>query len=59
MNLLINIDVDDLEKAIRFYTLAFDLNVGRRFGSSAVELLGSNAPIYLLLKDAGASGFCG
>ncbi|HXG29425.1 MAG TPA: VOC family protein [Nevskiales bacterium] len=55
MNLLVNVDVDDLEKATRFYCAAFQLSVGRRFGSSAVELLGSNAPIYLLVKAAGSA----
>src|SRR5215470_2423065 len=53
MNALINIDIDDLAKAIHFYTSAFDLRVGRRFGEFGVELLGSSAPIYLLVKQAG------
>ena len=30
MDLLVNLDVDDLDKAIRFYSTAFDLAVGRR-----------------------------
>lgn len=50
MNLLVNLDVDDLEKAICFYSSAFELKVGRRFGSFGVEMLGSSAPIYLLVK---------
>jgi catechol 2,3-dioxygenase-like lactoylglutathione lyase family enzyme len=29
----VNIDVDDLEKAVRFYTAALELHVGRRFGA--------------------------
>lgn len=53
MNLLVNLDVDDLEKAIRFYGSVFGLQVGRRFGASGVEMLGSSAPIYLLVKAAG------
>lgn len=53
MDLLINIDVDDLEKAVSFYRAAFGLRIGRRFGNFGVELLGSSAPIYLLLKEAG------
>jgi predicted enzyme related to lactoylglutathione lyase len=53
MNILVNIDVDDLEKAIRFYSSVFGLKVGRRFGVSGVEMLGSSAPIYLLVKAAG------
>ena len=53
MNLLVNIDVDDLQKAIRFYTAAFALKVSRRFGDSGVELTGGAAPIYLLVKQPG------
>jgi predicted enzyme related to lactoylglutathione lyase len=53
MNLLVNLDVDDLGKAIHFYSSAFELTVGRRFGTSGVEMLGSSAPIYLLLKSGG------
>lgn len=50
MNFLVNLDVDDLEKAVVFYSSVFELKVGRRFGSFGVELLGSSAPIYLLAK---------
>lgn len=53
MDLLVNIDVDDLDKAVRFYGTAFGLRVGRRFGAVAVEMLGSSAPIYLLARQAG------
>ena len=55
MNLLVNIDVDDLDKAIRFYSIVFGLTVGRRFGAFGVEMLGSTAPIYLLVKEAGTA----
>ena len=51
MDVLVNIDVDDLDKAVRFYGTAFGLGVGRRFGASAVEMLGSPVPIYLLQRD--------
>jgi predicted enzyme related to lactoylglutathione lyase len=54
MELLVNIDVDDLDKALRFYTSAFDLQVGRRFGADGVELLGASSAIYLLVKPAGS-----
>jgi catechol 2,3-dioxygenase-like lactoylglutathione lyase family enzyme len=54
---LINIDVDDLEKAVAFYTAAFGLQVGRRLGSGAVELLGAEAPLYLLLKTEDTPAF--
>ena len=53
MRTLINIDVDDLTRAERFYCEAFDLEAGRRFGAQAVELLGTSTAIYLLLKDTG------
>lgn len=53
MDLLVNVDVNDLEKAVRFYSAAFGLRVGRRFGAFGVEMLGSSAPIYLLVKEAG------
>jgi predicted enzyme related to lactoylglutathione lyase len=55
MDLLINIDVDDLERAVQFYTAAFGLKVGRRFGADAVELLGGSSSLYLLSKAAGTS----
>lgn len=55
MHALINIDVDDLDEATRFYQAAFGLKVGRRFGIDGVELLGSSAPIYLLVKAAGTA----
>ena len=53
---LLNIDVPDVAQATRFYTEAFDLTVGRRFGSDFVELLGWPAPVYLLTKRAGTVG---
>lgn len=52
MNLLVNIDVDDLDRGVAFYTAAFGLKVGRRLGRFAIELLGASAPIYLLAKRA-------
>ena len=54
---LINLDVDDIERATRFYTEAFDLRVGRRFEQGFVELLGADAPIYLLQKEPGSLPF--
>jgi predicted enzyme related to lactoylglutathione lyase len=57
--LLVNIDVDDLEKARAFYTRVFGLTLGRSFGASGLELLGSSAPIYLLVKPPGSAAFPG
>ena len=54
MELLVNLDVDDLDRAVRFYTEALELQVGRRFGAFGVELLGSTAPIFLLVKPSGS-----
>ena len=54
-DLLINIDVPDIEAGIAFYTEALGLEVGRRFDSDFVELLGRDVPIYLLKKDGGTS----
>jgi predicted enzyme related to lactoylglutathione lyase len=51
--LLVNIDVDVLDPAIRFYTEAFGLHVARRLGPDAVELVGAAVPIYLLAKPSG------
>jgi catechol 2,3-dioxygenase-like lactoylglutathione lyase family enzyme len=50
--LLVNIDVDDLEKATRFYCDGIGLKVGRRF-DGWTELVGAAAPLYLLPKAAG------
>jgi predicted enzyme related to lactoylglutathione lyase len=55
MQVLINVDVDDLDKATHFYETAFGLKVGRRFGADGIEMLGSSAPIYLLVKAAGTA----
>jgi lactoylglutathione lyase len=55
VGLLINIDVPDIEAGVAFYTSALGLEVGRRFDSDFVELLGSDAPIYLLKKEGGTS----
>jgi predicted enzyme related to lactoylglutathione lyase len=50
--LLVNIDVGDLAVAERFYCAALGLTPGRRF-DGAVELLGLDAPLYLLAKASG------
>jgi predicted enzyme related to lactoylglutathione lyase len=55
MDFLVNLDVDDLDKAVRFYVSALGLKPGRRFGAFGVEMLGTSAPIYLLLKSPGTA----
>jgi predicted enzyme related to lactoylglutathione lyase len=57
--MLVNIDVDDLERGVRFYCDAFGLRLGRRLGDDFVELLGAGAPIYLLVKPASDLPFAG
>jgi predicted enzyme related to lactoylglutathione lyase len=57
MSLLVNIDVDDLDRAIAFYRDALGLTVARRFGAGGVEMVGSTAPIYLLVKKPGSAAF--
>jgi len=52
VSLLVNIDVDDLESATRFYCEGLGLKIGRRF-DGWIELVGAAAPIYLLPKAAG------
>jgi catechol 2,3-dioxygenase-like lactoylglutathione lyase family enzyme len=56
MKLLVNIDVEDLEQGARFYCDGLGLRVGRRF-DGWVELVGADAPIYLLPKPAGTEAF--
>jgi len=56
MRLLLNIDVPDLAAAERFYIDAFGLRPGRRLGDGVLELLGAEAPIYLLRQPAGSTG---
>lgn len=50
---LVNIDVDDLDRAVGFYSEAIGLRPGRRIGDSVVEMLGGPAAIYLVQKPAG------
>ena len=54
--ILVNVDVDDLEKGTRFYCDGLGLRVGRRF-EGWIELIGAAAPIYLLPKAAGSEAF--
>lgn len=53
MEVRICIDVDDIERAIAFYTGGLGLRVGRRLGGDWVELLGGSSPIDLLANAAG------
>lgn len=55
MQILLNIDVDDLERAEAFYLAAFGLSPGRRLGPDVVELLGASSALYLLRKAPGTA----
>lgn len=55
--LLVNIDVEDLDRAIAFYEAALGLKLRRRlFEGSVAEMEGAAALIYLLEKPAGPLG---
>lgn len=47
-DLIVNIDVDDVEEAIRFYTGGLGLRVGRRLEGGCTELLGAGVPVFLV-----------
>ena len=55
IGLLVNIDVDDLEKAIAFYRDALGLRPGRRLIGNIMEMLGGSSPIYLIEKPSGSA----
>jgi predicted enzyme related to lactoylglutathione lyase len=57
--LIVNVDVDDLEQAVRFYTAALGFAVGRHFGAGGIELLGAGVPVYLLVARPGTPPFPG
>ncbi|HEX9048962.1 MAG TPA: VOC family protein [Anaeromyxobacter sp.] len=49
------IDVDDLDRALAFYTRALGLSAGRRQGDAWAELTGAPVPIDLLAKPPGTA----
>ncbi|HEU4778953.1 MAG TPA: VOC family protein [Steroidobacteraceae bacterium] len=56
MQILVNIDVDDLDRAIEFYANALGLRLGRRlFDGSVAEMHGASSTIQLLLKPRGST----
>src|SRR5262245_54398800 len=56
---VVNIDVDDLARAERFYRDALGLRAGRRLAGSIVELTGGPAPVYLIEKAPGTVAAAG
>jgi len=56
VKLLVNIDVDDLEKGVAFYQSAFGLSLRRRlFDGTVAEMVGASSNVYLLSKPSGSS----
>ncbi|HZW23093.1 VOC family protein [Noviherbaspirillum sp.] len=54
MRVLVNIDVPELEPAIRFYTAALGLTHSRTMDGEVAELTGANTVIYLLQNPPGS-----
>ncbi|WP_219729749.1 VOC family protein [Sphingomonas sp. NBWT7] len=52
--LIVNIDVPDLARAQAFYCGVFGLTPARRLGPGVLQLVGLDAPIYLLEVDDGS-----
>ena len=59
MEMRICIDVDDMARAIAFYTGGLGLQVGRRFNNDFVEILGAGSPIDLLFNAPGTRPVAG
>jgi predicted enzyme related to lactoylglutathione lyase len=57
--LLVNIDVDDLERALRFYREGLGLRLRRRLGPDIAELEGAGCPVFLTRHPAGSPPFLG
>jgi predicted enzyme related to lactoylglutathione lyase len=56
MEALINIDVPNLERAIRFYEDGLGLRLSRKlFSGTVAEMAGAPSPIYLLTKPEGSA----
>jgi predicted enzyme related to lactoylglutathione lyase len=55
----INIDVEDLEKGVSFYSAGLGLMAVRRLGDFAVEMTGAEVPVFLLQKAPATPAFTG
>jgi lactoylglutathione lyase len=55
--LLVNVDVDDLERAVAFYTEGLGLRLSRRLGPDIAELEGAPSRVYLTRHAAGSRPF--
>lgn len=56
-DLLVNIDVGDLERALAFYTEGLGLELGRRLGPDIAELRGASCLVYLTRHAPGSRPF--
>ncbi|HEY8609010.1 MAG TPA: VOC family protein [Noviherbaspirillum sp.] len=59
MDFMVNIDVDDIARAERFYREAFGLRPGRRLGPGALEMLDGPVPLWLLQREQASSAVPG
>ena len=58
MQLLVNIDVDELERGIEFYRAAFGLRVRRRlFDGTVAEMIGASSTIHLVARSSGGGAY--
>jgi lactoylglutathione lyase len=55
--LLVNIDVADLERAVAFYTEGLGLELSRRLGPDIAELTGAACRVYLTRHAPGSRPF--
>jgi predicted enzyme related to lactoylglutathione lyase len=56
MEMIVNIDVDDLDKAVAFYRDALGFCMERRlFEGSVAEMTGASSKIHLLVKTPGSA----
>jgi catechol 2,3-dioxygenase-like lactoylglutathione lyase family enzyme len=55
MDIRICIDVDDIARALAFYTQGLGLRVGRRLDDDWIELLGAGSAVDLLRNEAGTA----
>ena len=55
VQLVVNIDVPDLDRATDFYRAALGFTLKRRlFDDTVAEMAGASSPVFLLKKDAGS-----